>query len=101
MSARIYRPARTAMQSGSARSDRWLLEFDAEQDRQIEPLMGWTSSADMKSQIKLWFDTEEEAVAYATRNGIPHRVEKPREVSRKAVSYSDNFKFNRVGQWTH
>ncbi|MGL5114609.1 MAG: ETC complex I subunit [Beijerinckiaceae bacterium] len=101
MSARIYRPARTAMQSGSAKSERWLLEFDAEQDRQIEPLMGWTSSADMKSQVKLWFDTEEDAVAYAVRHAIPHRIEQPREAVRKAVSYSDNFKFTRVGQWTH
>jgi hypothetical protein len=55
----------------------------------------------MKSQIKLWFDSKEEAVAYASRNGIPYRVEEPREASRKTVSYSDNFKFTRQGQWTH
>jgi hypothetical protein len=100
MTARIYRPAKTAMQSGQAK-DRWLLEFEAESARQVEPLMGWTSSSDMKSQIRLWFDTEAEAVAYATRNGIAHRVEKPREATRKPVSYSDNFKFTRNGQWTH
>jgi hypothetical protein len=100
MTARIYRPAKTAMQSGQAK-DRWLLEYEPEVPRQVEPLMGWTSSADMKSQIRLWFDTAEEAVAYATRNGIAHRVEQPREVARKAVSYSDNFKFTRQGQWTH
>ncbi|MFM9974354.1 MAG: ETC complex I subunit [Beijerinckiaceae bacterium] len=101
MTARIYRPAKTAMQSGAAKSDRWLLEFEAEADRQVEPLMGWTSSSDMKSQIKLWFDSKQDAVAYATRNGIAYRVEEPRETIRKAVSYSDNFKFTRQGQWTH
>ena len=101
MTARIYRPARTAMQSGTAKTERWLLEYEPERPREIEPLMGWTSSSDMKSQLKLWFDNEADAVAYATRNGIAYRVEKPHEAKRRAVSYSDNFKFNRVGQWTH
>ena len=101
MTARIYRPARTAMQSGTAKTERWLLEYEPEQPRQIEPLMGWTSSGDMKSQLKLWFDSEAEAVAYATRNGIPFRVEQPNESSRRAIAYSDNFKFSRLGQWTH
>ncbi|GAU84812.1 ETC complex I subunit [Bosea sp. BIWAKO-01] len=101
MTARIYRPARNAMQSGTAKTERWLLEFEPEQPRQIEPLMGWTSSADMKSQVKLWFDTEDEAVAYATRNGIAYRVEQPNMPKRRGMAYSDNFKFNRVGQWTH
>lgn len=101
MTARIYRPARNAMQSGTAKTERWLLEYEPEQPRQIEPLMGWTSSADMKSQVKLWFDTQAEAVAYATRNGIPYRVEQPHDPKRRSMAYSDNFKFNRVGQWTH
>jgi hypothetical protein len=101
MTARIYRPARTAMQSGTAKTDRWLLEYEPERAREIEPLMGWTSSVDMKSQIKLWFDTEAEAVAYATRNGIPFRVEQPNDPKRRSIAYADNFKFSRVGQWTH
>lgn len=101
MTARIYRPARTAMQSGTAKTERWLLEYEPEQPRQIEPLMGWTSSGDMKSQLKLWFDSEAEAVAYATRNGIAYRVEQPHEPARRTVAYSDNFKFSRLGQWTH
>jgi hypothetical protein len=101
MTARIYRPAKTAMQSGAAKT-RWLLEYEPEEARQVEPLMGWTSSGDMKSQLKLWFDTAEDAIAYAVRNGIPYRVEKPAEAGpRKGMSYSDNFKFTRVGQWTH
>lgn len=100
MTARIYRPAKTAMQSGAAKT-RWLLEHEPEAPRQVEPLMGWTSSADMKSQIKLWFDSAEEAIAYAERNGIAYRVERPADTNRKGMSYSDNFKFTRVGQWTH
>ncbi|MGH6755337.1 MAG: ETC complex I subunit, partial [Bradyrhizobium sp.] len=97
----IYKPARTAMQSGSAKANRWLLEFEPEQARSVEPLMGWTSSGDMKQQLKLWFDTKEEAVAYATRNGIAHRVFEPKEETLKVLSYSDNFKVSRIGQWTH
>ncbi len=101
MTARIYCPAKTAMQSGAAKT-RWLLEYDAESAREVEPLMGWTSSTDMKSQLKLWFDSADEAVAYATRNDIPYRVEMAAEAkARKGMSYSDNFKFSRVGQWTH
>jgi hypothetical protein len=101
MTARIYRPARTAMQSGTAKTERWLLEYEPERPREIEPLMGWTSSGDMKSQLKLWFDSRDDAVAYATRNGIPFRVEEPHEARRRSMAYSDNFKFGRVGQWTH
>ena len=100
MTARIYLPARTATQSGQAK-DRWVLEYEPEAAREIEPLMGWTSSTDMKSQIKLRFDSREEAIAYAERNGVPYRVEEPRAATRKVVSYSDNFRHNRIAPWTH
>jgi len=100
-SALIYKPARTAMQSGSANTKSWLLVFEPERPRLPEPLMGWTSSTDMRGQVKLWFDTKEEAIAYAQREAIPFRVEEPHEPKRRAISYSDNFRFNRVGQWTH
>ncbi len=100
MTAKIYQPARTAMQSGQAK-DKWLLEYEPEAPRQIEPLMGWTSSTDMKSQVKLWFDTREEAIAYAQRQGIAYRVEEPKPAPRRIVSYSDNFRPNRVAPWTH
>ena len=77
MTARIYqaRPERHAVGAGE---DNWLLEYEPEKPREIEPLMGWTSSADMRSQVKLKFETKEEAVAYAERNGIPYRVEEPK-----------------------
>ncbi len=101
MSARISRPAKTAMQSGTAKSNRWLLEFELGDARSIEPLMGWTASSDTIGQVKLWFDTKEEAVAYATRNGLAFRVEEPKDAKRRPAAYSDNFKHNRIGTWTH
>jgi hypothetical protein len=101
MPARISKPAKNAMQSGLGRTKQWLLEFDQNSPRQVEPLMGWTSSADTRQQVKLWFDTKDEAIAYASREGVPFRVEEPNEPQRRGMSYSDNFKFNRVGAWTH
>ncbi|MBV8447629.1 MAG: ETC complex I subunit [Hyphomicrobiales bacterium] len=101
MIARIYRPARNAMQSGAANTRQWLLEFEPQQKRVAEPLMGWTSSTDMLGQVRLSFDTKEEAVAYALREGIPFRLEESHETKRRPLSYSDNFRFNRIGQWTH
>jgi hypothetical protein len=101
MTARIYKPAKTAMQSGPARTKDWVLEYEPETAREIDPLMGWTSSRDMKSQLQLSFATKEEAVAYAERNGIPYSLEesKPRAAVRK--SYSENFRFGRKQAWTH
>ena len=101
MVARIYQPAKTAMQSGTAKTRDWVLDYEPEQPREIEPLMGWTSSGDTRQQVRLWFDTKEEAMAYAEREGIAYRVEEPHEVKRRTMSYSDNFKFNRAGPWTH
>jgi len=89
------------MQSGTAKTKRWLLEYDIDRPREVEPLMGWTSSGDMRQQLRLWIETKDEAVAYAQRNGIAYRVEEPNDAKRRAMSYSDNFKFNRIGQWTH
>ena len=101
MTARIFRPAKNATQSGMGKTRDWRLEYVPESPRSVEPLMGWTSSSDMKSQIKLTFETKEEAVAYAERNGIAYRVEEPQDPKRRIVSYSDNFKTNRLAPWTH
>jgi hypothetical protein len=100
MTARIYLPARSATQSGHAK-DKWVLEYEPESPRLIEPLMGWTSSTDMRSQVKLSFDNKDEAIAYAQRNGIAYRVEEPKEATRRIVSYSENFLPNRVVPWSH
>ena len=74
MPARIYKPSKTAMQSGQANTEAWVLDFELEQPRRVEPLMGWTSSGDMRQQLRLRFDTKEEAIAYCEREGIPYQV---------------------------
>ena len=74
MTARIYKPARTAMQSGTAKTKEWVLDYEPEQPRMVEPLMGWTSSGDMKQELRLQFDTKEEAIAYCEREGIAYQV---------------------------
>ncbi|HCL65683.1 MAG: ETC complex I subunit [Rhizobium sp.] len=101
MSAKIYRPAKTAMQSGKAKTNIWLLEFDQAAPRTIDPVMGYTSSVDTRQQLKLTFETLEQAEAYAQRNGIDYRVILPKEANRQVVSYTDNFKYSRLQPWTH
>ena len=101
MTARIYKPGKSAMQSGLARTKEWVLEFEPETPREIEPLMGWTSSADMNSQVHLRFDTKEEAIAYAERSGIAYRLSEPKPRGTVAKSYADNFRFGRKIAWTH
>ncbi len=101
MVARIFKPARNAMQSGKGKTDRWMLTYEPEVPLAVEPLMGYTSSADMKRQIKLHFDTQEEAVAYAQKNGIPYQVFEPHQDTRRKISYSDNFRYGRLQSWTH
>jgi hypothetical protein len=101
MVARIFRPAKTAMQSGLGKTKDWVLEYDRSEPRSVEPLMGWTSSSDMKAQISLKFDSMEEAIAYCRRNGIAFRAEEPKERIRRRVAYADNFKYDRRVPWTH
>jgi hypothetical protein len=101
MAARIYKPAKTAMQSGTARTKDWVLDYEPEQPSVVEPLMGWTSSGDMKQQVRLQFYTKEDAVAYCEREGIPYQVFEAHEPARRTISYSDNFSFKRSEPWTH
>jgi hypothetical protein len=101
MSARIFSPAKTAMQSGKAKTGHWVLEFDPAQRKKIDPLMGYTTSGDMLSQVKLTFETKEEAMAYADKEKIAYRVEEPKETKRRQISYSDNFRYDRRTPWTH
>lgn len=99
--ARIFQPTKNAMQSGRAGSRHWILEFDQAEARVADPLMGWIGSGDTKGQLRLKFDTKEEAIAYADKNGLIYRVAEPQTRRVKPKSYSDNFAFNRVGSWTH
>jgi len=101
MTARIYRPARNAMQSGKGKSKSWLLVFEQEAPRSIDPLMGYTSSTDMTQQVRLSFETQEEAETYAQRNGIPYSVQPAHDATPKRVSYPDNFRSDRKTPWTH
>ena len=101
MTARIFQRPKNAMQSGKAKTHRWVLEFDQERPRVIDSVMGYTGSGDMRQQLKLTFETRELAEAYANREGIDYRVIEPKDATRKAVSYTDNFKFSRMQPWTH
>src|ERR1700761_9272498 len=101
MRARIYKPAKNAMQSGKARTKLWLLEFEPESARRPDPLMGWTSSADMRQQVALEFDTSEEAVAHAEAHGIVSQLCEPHLPRPRPKSYSDNFRFDRKQPWSH
>jgi len=101
MSARIYSPAKTAMQSGKGKTGYWVLEFEPETRRKIDPLMGYTTSSDMKSQIRLTFETRAEAEAYAQKHGIAAKVDEPKPARRRQISYADNFRYDRKTPWTH
>jgi hypothetical protein len=101
MTARIYRPAKTAMQSGQAKTKEWALDYEPDEPSQVEPLMGWTSSSDMKQQVQLQFESKEEAVAYCERHGIAYQLFEPKQPARRGLSYADNFAQSRRGAWTH
>jgi NADH dehydrogenase len=103
MSARIYRPARTAMQSGIARTKHWVLEFASETAREVDPLMGWTSNADTQAQVRLRFSSKEAALDYARANGIEAVVQDPhkRKPNVRPGGYGDNFATKRRQVWTH
>ena len=103
MTARIYRPSKTAMSSGTARTKKWVLEYSAASAREVDPLMGWTSSSDTQSQVRLRFDTKEAALDYAKENGIDAVVVEPkvRKPNVRPRGYGENFATDRRGAWTH
>lgn len=101
MLARIYRPAPNAMQSGKANSREWVLEFDGSAARGVEPFMGWISSTDTSSQLRLSFETREEAIEFAQREGIEFQVAESREPRRLTKVYAENFAYARKKPWTH
>ena len=102
MLARIYQPAKTAMQSGKAKTQDWVLEFEAAAARRIDPLMGWTSADETASgQVRLGFESKEAAIAYAERQRIPFQVIEPHRATPVPKAYSDNFAFRRRKPWTH
>jgi hypothetical protein len=103
MSAKIYQPSKTAMQSGTAKTREWILEFVPEAGKTLDPLMGWTGSSDMNGQVRLRFESREAAVAYAERHGIAYQLFQPKERRHilRPGGYGDNFATQRRTAWTH
>ena len=99
--ARIYQPPKNAMQSGWAITHEWVLEFEPSSPRRPDPLMGWIGSADTQAQVRLVFHAREEAVAYAERNGIAYDLELPQPRKVRPKAYADNFRYDRIENWTH
>ena len=103
MRVRIYKPARNAMKSGTARTKNWVLDFPAADSREIDPLMGWTSSDDTQSQVRLRFETREQAEDYAREKGLDFEVIEPqaRAHNVRPRGYGENFATDRRAPWTH
>ena len=88
--AKIYKPSKTAMQSGNKKYNKWVIEFVTENPG-INPLMGWESSTDTYSELKLEFSTKELAIEYAKKNNIDFEVIEPNKRKITLKSYADNF----------
>ncbi|CUH78606.1 ETC complex I subunit [Tropicibacter naphthalenivorans] len=103
MRARIYQPAKTAMSSGQAKTKFWMLDYAPASAREVDPLMGWTSSTDTQTQVRLRFDSKEAALAYAKEHGIDAQVIEPkkRKANIRPRGYAENFAVDRRGAWTH
>jgi hypothetical protein len=93
---RIFRPAKTAMQSGRGKTHEWIMEFETNAPNRVEPLMGWVSGADTRNQVRLRFDSREEAIAYADARGLRTVIQDPQERTVKPKSYADNFRPERI-----
>ena len=101
MLARIYQPSKNAMQSGKGKTKQWILEFEPATARASDPLMGWTQTTDMDGQLRLSFDTSDEAVAYAAKHAIAFQLFDPKPAKKIIKAYADNFAFGRKQPWTH
>jgi hypothetical protein len=101
MQARIYRPAKNPMQSGRANTQKWVLEYEPASPRRLDPLMGWTSSSDTRRQVRIKFDTKEEAVAFAQKRGLAYTIDEPQRRQIRPKVYADNFRYDRKIPWTH
>ena len=101
MTIKIYKPSKTAMQSGLGKTKKWLAEYISNGDTIKDNLMGWNSSSDTKSQIKVFFDSKEQAIEWAKNNNYQYFVEEPKVRKVKIKSYASNFDINRKESWTH
>ena len=98
--ARIYGPSKNAMRS-IGQTKLWVLNFEQASPKAIEPLRGWTSSDDVRQQVRLQFDSKAEAIAYCEQNGLPYRVFEPAPPKRVIQNYADNFAYTQRVPWTH
>lgn len=100
-SVRVYQPRKTAMQSGRAGARHWVVEFEPGARQVGDSLMGWAGRGDTRNQLRLRFDTRDEAIAYCERQGLDYQMIEPRQRKLQAKSYADNFRFGREKNWTH
>ena len=101
MTIKIYKPSKSSMQSGQGNTKKWLAEYISDSEQIKDTLMGWNSSLDTKSQIKVFFDTKEKAIQWAQKNNYQYFVEDPKKRKIKSKSYASNFDINRKVSWTH
>ncbi len=92
MAARIFQRSKNAMQSGNARSDEWVLQFESHRPHTPDPLTGWSGGADTQSQVTIAFPTLDAAKAYAEKYSIPYHLVPGTERKLKIQSYADNFR---------
>ena len=101
MTIKIYKPSKSSMQSGLGKTKQWLAEYISEKDKTKDSLMGWNSSSDTKEQIKIFFDTKEQAIEWAKKNNYQYFIEEPKSKKIKPKNYASNFGINRKESWTH
>ena len=101
MQVRIFKRPKTAMQSGRGNTKHWVMEFEPTAARSVEPLMGWVASPDTNQQVRLTFESKEEAVALAKKRGYMYSVDEPQERVVRPKSYAENFSNRRLARWTH
>ncbi len=93
---RIYQPAKSAMQSGRGKTKHWVVEYEPGPHRFTDPLMGWIGSSDTRAQLRLRFDSREQAIAYAERKGLSYTVRDPHVRRIKPKNYAEKFNYRRV-----
>ena len=91
-----FRPAKTAMQSGRGNTRKWLLEYAPASPERADPLMGWIGSTGTLGQVRMKFESRDDAVAFAKKNALSYTVSEPRARRIKGKNYSDNFAFDRI-----
>ena len=101
MTIKIYKPSKTAMQSGRGQTKKWLAEYLSDISTTKDTLMGWTSSSDTRSQIKIFFDTKEQAINWAKKNNYQFYVVESQKRKIKPKTYAMNFDIDRKEPWTH